>query len=342
MAYEGVLLAAAVFVFSLAGTFIVRHFAPLFGLLDKPNSRSSHVVPTPRGGGLAILLSMIIGLGFVAWEFSYNVWQTAALLSGLVIVGVVGFVDDRSSVTPARRLAIHFAGVCLVVVSCDFARLLGQFDSSSVVVMAALVTCLILAGVWCLNLVNFMDGIDGLAAAQAAFVGVAGAALCSWFDSGAISVAVWLVIASAAMGFLVLNWSPASVFMGDVGSGTLGVAIFFASVFASVHDEQTAWAWPILMGSFLCDSTVTLASRVVSGNSPTSAHRTHAYQILAREWASHRLVAYAFAGVNAVWLLPWAVFSIQRPDLAPLAVVLALAPLAAIVLWIRAAFVRQL
>jgi len=185
----------------------------------------------------------------------------------------------------------------------------------------------VLSIVWVLNLFNFMDGIDGLAASEAAYVTAAGAALWLLFGSDKSLPVASLCVAASSLGFLVWNWPPAKIFMGDVGSGYLGYAIAVLGLGAGRRDGAMLCAWVILGGVFFIDATTTLLLRLVRGRRIYEAHRSHAYQWLARRWGSHRRVTVAVLMVNSLWLLPCAMFAVSHPLHAAGATVVALAPL---------------
>ena len=182
-----------------------------------------------------------------------------------------------------------------------------------------------------LNLFNFMDGIDGIAAAEAVFLMGGGVLLSGISGTGAQTSNGAIVIGAASLGFLVWNWAPAKIFMGDVGSGYLGYVIAVLAI-ASARDNPTALlSWLILGGVFFCDTTVALARRLVRGEHLSQAHRSHAYQRLARRWQSHGRVTGAVLAIDVCWLLPCALFAIKHPALAAWTVLVALVPLALLV-----------
>jgi Fuc2NAc and GlcNAc transferase len=182
--------------------------------------------------------------------------------------------------------------------------------------------------VWVLNLFNFMDGIDGIAASEAIFVALGGALLTAAAAPAAgIGALAWL-LAAACAGFLWWNWPPARIFLGDVGSGYLGYVIGVLALAAARTDPTAVWIWLILGGAFFVDATATLLRRALRGERPHQAHRSHAYQWLARRWASHRRVTLTIAAVNLAWLLPCALLAARHPARAAWLVLIALAPLA--------------
>jgi Fuc2NAc and GlcNAc transferase len=176
--------------------------------------------------------------------------------------------------------------------------------------------------VWMLNLTNFMDGIDGIASVETITV-CAGAAFSSVLASP--NARLWLaplVLASATLGFLVWNWPPAKIFMGDVGSGFLGLMLAVLALEAAWAAPRLFWSWVILFGVFVVDATVTLIRRVARGERFYEAHRSHAYQHVATRRGAHQPVTLAVGAINLCWLLPLALLvALGRLDgLAALAV----------------------
>jgi len=164
----------------------------------------------------------------------------------------------------------------------------------------------ILYVVWLINLTNFMDGIDGIAASEAVTVSVGGALLYALAAPHADGWTVPLVFAAAAGGFLIWNRPPARIFMGDVGSGFVGISLAALSLHASSVSPSLFWGWLILLGVFVVDASVTLIRRVLRAERVWDAHRTHAYQHAALRWHTHGGVTLAVVGINVLWLLPLA------------------------------------
>jgi Fuc2NAc and GlcNAc transferase len=201
-----------------------------------------------------------------------------------------------------------------------------SLKSGAIVSAVALV-----AFVWSLYLFNFMDGIDGIAASEGASVGVGAALMMALtFGASAVGTASWL-LAAAAIGFLYWNWPPARIFMGDVGSGFLGYAISVLAIAAAVARPPILVPWLIMFGVFVVDATLTLLRRISRGKAPHLAHRSHAYQQIARR-IGHRRVTLAVVLINFLWLMPIAWFALQNPDRALSLGALALLPLVAVAL----------
>jgi Fuc2NAc and GlcNAc transferase len=310
----------------------VRRFAIRHGLLDRPNERSSHSTPTPRGGGIAIAIASLLAMSVQRLLGMLEPRLFAALLVGGLAVAAVGFMDDRRRVSAKLRLLIHAAAAVLAMAllgglpPIQIGEQLLHFGAGGFVFGA-------LAIIWALNLFNFMDGIDGIAAGEAAFVCGVGALLATQFDTGAGWSQAALAVCAASVGFLIWNWPPARIFMGDVGSGYLGYAIALFALANGREHPAAIFSWLILGGAFLCDSTATLAVRVLRRERVFDAHRSHAYQRLARRWHSHRRVTLSVALVNVGWLLPCAIFALMHPALALWTALVAVVPLVTLVLF---------
>lgn len=305
-------------------TAAVRRAMLARGLLDVPNARSSHTVPTARGGGIAIVavvltcVALALSEGFLSWGLALG------LLAGGALVAVVGFFDDRAHVPAPWRLLVHFValGGALVAVG-GLPPVPWRGDTIDLGLAGDLLACLACA--WFLNLFNFMDGIDGIAAAEAAFLSFAAAWLAGGSGAPAPLVALWLVTGAASVGFLLWNWPPARIFMGDVGSGFLGFALALLLVYSTGRSGLNLWTGLILGAPFVADATVTLVARMARGERWYSAHRSHAYQWLARRWGSHARVTALFIAINVALVLPAAWWSVRWPAHGPLLALLALA-----------------
>jgi Fuc2NAc and GlcNAc transferase len=310
-------------------TGLIRRLALLHGLVDIPNNRSSHRVATPRGGGVSIVLAVSAALVIIVHFGATRGGLFLALIGGGIAVAIAGLVDDRRRLSPGIRLAVHIAAAVWALVWLGGLPALRLGDH--LVALGWLGYVLGFLGiVWVTNLFNFMDGIDGIAASEATFVTWSGALLATSAASGVIAPA--LVLGAACLGFLFWNWSPAQIFMGDVGSGYLGYALAVFALAAARTDPAAVWVWLILGGLFLVDATVTLVRRLARRERVYQAHRSHAYQRLASRWGSHRRVTVSALVVDVVWLLPCAVFATLHPSLGAVTTLVALAPLLAVAL----------
>ncbi len=235
---------------------MVRRFAFGWRLLDIPNRRSAHVAPIPRGGGLAIVIVFLIGAAFATLRGDMTASDLIAIGAAGGLVAVVGLLDDRFQLPAGWRLLAHFLAAGWLMTWLPVVSAGGLVPRGVTIVVAAV------AVVWLLNLYNFMDGIDGIAGVETVTVCLGIVVL-----SGGVA-SVWLgpaLLAAATAGFLVWNLPPARIFMGDVGSGFLGLILgAFALQAASVSSRLT-WSWIILLAVFITDATLTLLARALRG-----------------------------------------------------------------------------
>lgn len=315
------------FVLSYLLTGIVRKLALTNRLLDVPNDRSSHLMPTPSGGGIAIVACWLAG-SILAAIVDVVEWQLlVSVLPPALAIASISLVDDKIGVPAGPRMLVHLlsAGWFIALNQGLPSFELPLLDNAPLAMTAVCVIGL----VWLTNLYNFMDGIDGIAGVQAVFFNTAMSGLS--FITGAQDVAAMsAILAVSCAGFLIWNWPPARIFMGDTGSSCLGFVMGAMAIYVSMRTDTSVWIWVILLGVFLADATVTLIRRLVSGQRWYEAHRSHAYQILSRRWNSHGRVTLAVALVNVGWLLPMSAGAYLLPEWSPLIAMLALAPLVAV------------
>lgn len=287
-------------------TGLLRRYFIIKSLMDVPNERSSHSVPTPRGGGLAIVIVYLIGL-VILWSMSSLEYLTfVGFLGAGILVAVVGFIDDYGHVAAGWRLLAHFFAAIWV------SFFLGGLPALSVMGMvfdAGWVGdfLLVFALVWLINLYNFMDGIDGIAGVEALFLTIATGLLFVFvFEHQEIAI-LHILMSAAVVGFLVWNFPPAKIFMGDAGSGFLGLMLGSLVLYSAHVEPNMLWVWLILLGVFVVDATYTLIRRLLRGDKIYQAHCSHAYQNAARKYAKHFPVTIVVLVINLLWLLPWSV-----------------------------------
>lgn len=303
----------AVFVASWLLTLLLRRYALAKSLIDIPNARSSHSIPTPRGGGVAIVIGFACALVFM-WERELiATLEFYALLGAGLLVAVIGFADDHGHIAARWRLLGHFLAASWAVYWLNGLPALEFFGSTFNLGWFGNVLAIVYL-VWMLNLYNFMDGIDGLAGAEALSATIGTALI--YCLAGHVAIA-WapLMLAAAAAGFLCWNFPPAKIFMGDAGSGFLGLILAILSISAASVAPQLLWVWIILLGVFIVDATWTLFRRLIRGDAVSQAHRSHAYQYASRLFRSHKKVTVAILAINLLWLWPIALsVGLQRLD----------------------------
>ena len=314
-------LVAGAWIASAWLTGVAREYALRRALLDIPNERSSHQVPTPRGGGIAIASVMAAGIAVLGFGGVLDGDIAWALLGGGAMVAGIGWLDDHRHVAPPWRALVHLlAAVWALYWLGDFTALpRGETSGGWASLHVALAA---LAIVWLINLYNFMDGIDGLAGIEAATAGVGGAVLLSLGGAPGLAMVTLLMAASCA-GFLWWNWPPAKIFMGDIGSGLLGYCFAVVALAGEGAGVMPAAVWLLLLAVFVLDASFTLVRRVLAGERWYTAHRSHAYQRLVQLGHSHRRVSLGVAGINMLLLFPAAALSMLYPASLPVSLLIA-------------------
>jgi Fuc2NAc and GlcNAc transferase len=317
--------------------------------MDRPNSRSSHLVETPRGGGIAFVS---VYLALLTWSmlFSSSVDAQAGqlhltLLLGGGLVVVIGFIDDHRHVSAMMRFIVHLIAAVIAV---TLLRMPGIELWPGLSLEGWWLNGVIVIGlVWLLNLYNFMDGIDGIASLQGITV-LCGAVLIMMFNLAGSEASEWLLMLSACIaGFLLWNWPPAKIFMGDAASGFIGYALGVFALYTASAYPVSFWSWLILLGLFVVDATWTLSVRIMNGEKWYQPHAKHAYQHLARRRQTlyvgkgisaersralaHQWVILHSLLINLLWLLPLAWLAALYPGYGLLFTLIAFLPLVILV-----------
>ena len=320
------LMLLLLFLLTVVLVYGVRHYALRF-LLDTPNHRSAHQLPTPRGGGLACVLAFVVAAVYLFAINRLLLHELGLVAIGLIVAGV-GFWDDHRHVPARWRLLAHFCAALLVMlclqglptVPLPFA--FGELDLGWSGYLLGLLFL-----VWVLNLFNFMDGADGIAASEALFVS-AGLAGFMWGINVNLALLA-LSLAVVCLGFLVWNWPPAKIFMGDVGSSFIGFMLGVLILLFSHTNSLFGIMGLILFAVFVVDASVTLFRRVLTGHKCYEAHCDHAYQRLVRRYQpnGHFRVVTGMTLINIGYLLPLATIAFKVPNYAWMCLMLAYIPL---------------
>src|SRR5437763_4856288 len=255
----------------------IREWAERKAILDHPNERSSHDVPQPRGGGMAIVLVTLAGSA-LWWTPRFAVVAVAAL-----VVAVVSWIDDVRHLPATLRLGVQ----SLAAIAVLMAYPAGAFAPLAFLWMVGLT-----------NAYNFMDGIDGIAGGQAVVAGLAWA-LFGMIGQQTLIAMLGLLIAGSSAGFLMHNWQPARIFMGDVGSAFLGFTSASLAVMAWPNVRLAA-AGALVVWLFVADAAFTFARRAARGERVMEAHRSHVYQRMNQRGLSHAAVSMIYTTLAAL------------------------------------------
>ena len=319
-------IVVAGFAASAIAVMLARAWATHKQILDHPNERSSHSFPTPRGGGIGIVVVVIAGMVLLGGASIGKLWPW---LAAAIAISATGLLDDVRGLPTALRMAVHLlAGIGAYAAYGGFAGL--SLPGAGYVPfgpLSAVLTVIWIVGLT--NAFNFMDGVDGIAGAQALVAGAAWAVI-GYGHGDAIILHAGILIAAGSAGFLLHNWSPARIFMGDVGSTFLGYTLAVAALFDDAG-RRDALVPALIVWPFVFDSAFTFLRRLRRGENVFAAHRSHLYQRLTMAGWSHAQVALLYMALAA--LGGAGAVCADRGVLAPAAVVVAVGVFA-IALWL--------
>lgn len=309
---------------SAAMTWFIWRYALHNQIMDVPVDRSAHSDPIPTGGGLAMVVSFYSVVGYCYFVGLIPAQATLILLGGLA-VAALGFYDDLAHLSIRWRISVQLAAAVWAIGWLGDAPII-QVGAWNFNIPGLVLFLATLALVWLLNLYNFMDGIDGLAATEACSVALI-ALLLAINSSDQVVTLLSALIAAVTVGFLLFNWPPAKIFMGDSGSGFLGFSLGVIALLSMQHGSINLWAWLLLLGVFVVDATYTLICRFLSGQRWYVGHNTHAYQKAAKLYGSHKQVTLGILAVNLVWLAPLAWMANLYPQMGVFITIAGLLPL---------------
>jgi len=298
------LAVAATVALSALVTWGALFYARRRNLLDRPGPRRSHSEPTPRGGGIGIVVAVVGALVFAIIQTPASASVFAHAIVAIVIVAAVGWIDDHRGLAARWRLLAHFVAAIVLLLPLHGSALhaAGTTGSSALFVVACFAVAMV-ACAWSINLHNFMDGINGILALQATFVFCA-LALCDVRGFDAPYTTLLVLWAAATLAFVPFNFPHARIFMGDVGSGVLGLLVAAAVIWQADARAAALATGVIACSAFVTDATCTLLSRMIRGRRWYGAHREHLYQWLARSGFSHAGVVALYTGWNLCVVVP--------------------------------------
>jgi len=288
----------ALLLLSFGLTYLIKEYAIKNSLVAEMNERSSHTIPIPHGGGIAIAITWFLGLSYLYYTNKIEHSLYFALIVG-VIISVVSYFDDLFDLSAKVRLATQ------ALVASSGLYFLGGFKKLDFIYFSIdnhIVTNIFafFMIVWFINLYNFLDGIDGYAGSEAVFLGIAG-----YFLFGGDH---FLVLIAAVSGFLVWNWHKAKIFMGDVGSTLLGYNVAIFTIYYANQDSSNFWVWIILFSLFWFDATLTLYRRYRNREQLSKAHKKHAYQRLTQSgWSHSKVTIYSIFVNTMLFVIAWGI-----------------------------------
>ena len=296
-------------IISYIGTYLVEKLFLKFSLfIDKPEDRSIHKYPIPSAGGLSIIITFILYLLVLLAIYPANNISHIILLVSVMPVLIIGSIDDLKKIGVYKRLLVHtFSAIVIVYYfqitdnsfSVDF-----NSQSSYIIFFASVVLSM-----WLMNLYNFMDGIDGYAATESIFVALS-ASLIAYLNNPSSHIYMYLLgFGAANIGFLIRNWHPAKIFMGDAGSISTGCIFAFFIFYSGSESVISIYTWLILLSIFVSDATYTLFVRIVTKKNITKPHLTHAFHIITSSKKSQLFTVKALIFVNILWVFPMAMLS---------------------------------
>ncbi len=293
MNLSNIIIYFVLFVLSLLITNLIRFFAIKKSLLDIPTERSSHTNPTPKGGGIGIVIAWFLGIFYFYLSGKIGLHYFLAFSAGIILV-IVGIIDDIKSLNAFLRLGLQILTGCIAVY---FLGGLKKVDLGFVIIENSWILSFfsVFALVWLINVFNFLDGIDGYVAAEVLFITLA--AFIIFSDSMA------LVLFAATAGFLIWNWQPAKIFMGDVGSTLLGFNIAVLAIYHQNNNISSVLIWVIISCAFWFDATITLYRRIKNREKLLQAHKKFANQRIVLSGYSHQKTVVYLLIINVVLLI---------------------------------------
>ncbi len=319
-----------VFAGSVAGSVFYGRHARRIGVVATPNFRTLHEAVVPRGGG--------IGFGAIFVIAIISLWASDRLPTALMLaIGVgggiataIGFIDDVHDIRAIVKLCLQVGLSVWFLVMAPESPLLPPFHGLSGALDCFVLFVALFLPVWMINLFNFIDGIDGMAISASVFVCTAAFLILLVTDGDKTLGLVVALLGTASLGFAAVNLPPARVFMGDAGSIFLGYVIGALLLTTVSSGQISIWTWLTILAYFVADTTTTTLCRIALVRKWYGAHRSHAYQNLARILKSHSKVTYGVLLYNLLWVLPLAIWSARAPAWGPLTTLLSLGPA---VLW---------
>ena len=320
--FNPLLIYITAFLITTIGLHYYRKIAINRNILSNPNHRTLHISPTPRGGGI-VFASVFVFFAFILWLNSQagNDILLITCIGGMVAL-LFGFVDDIKNLSAIGKffLQIALAGWAVYWLDGGPLYIINWIPN----IVAILLTMFFL--VWVMNAYNFVDGVDGIATSGAILSSIAIALTIVVTNGYIISAELLFLLFSTMLSFLIFNWPPAKIFMGDSGSVFLGYFFGCMVLYTTMRGEVSVWSWIIVFGYYISDTTITQITRLIMVRKWYFAHRSHAYQNFARITNSHLRTNLFFILYYLIWLLPLLIWSLLEPDNAEFISIIALCP----------------
>ena len=321
-----------IFLFTILLSFLITLSLEKFFLkknlfIDLPTDYTVHTKPKPSAGGVSILISYLFFIFTIANYAATDYSVFLILLCSLLPVALIGLLDDFFQIRIYLRLLVQLFSAVIIVYYFQINN--NNFDiqiygEQSVIIIFIIS---IILSMWLMNLYNFMDGVDGYASIECIFVSFSASFIAYWNNSENLLYIYIAGIGAATLGFLLRNWPPAKIFMGDTGSVSIGCIFSFFIFYTASESVISIYTWLILLSVFISDASYTLAVRIVTKRNITRAHLRHAFHILAVRENSHNYVNKVLISINLCWILPLALLSNAYMDYHIIIAILAYLPL---------------
>lgn len=318
----GLVISILFFTLSSFFSLLYKKIAINNNIIAIKNHRTLHLSSTPKGGGIVFSFLFFLSIIFIWWS-----WQLPRELFIIFGVGgmfasIFGFIDDIKNIRAIFKLIVQIFLALWVIYWLENAGML-EFDW---IPKFLVLPFLLFFVVWIINAYNFIDGIDGLAASGAIFISLT-LTFSLIINNGPIEImSIFVLIAAVVSGFLLFNWPPATIFMGDSGSVFLGYIFGSMLLFTTLSGNISIWSWLTVFGYFFADTTLTQIIRVVLVKKWYLPHRSHAYQNLARITGSHLKVTSGIVFYNLLWVLPLTLLSALWPEVGVVTAILSIMP----------------
>jgi len=286
--------------------FIEKIFIKTNIFIDTPSDRKVHANTVPTAGGLAIIFSFFIYIALLSKFYVIDTYSFLVLFFAITPIIIIGLIDDKNEVNVYIRLIVQFFSALLIIYYFQINN--NIFDSYINQNSMILIISSLLLSVWLMNLFNFMDGIDAYAASECIFVSFSSALIAYVNNTDNLMFLYLTGIGLASFGFILRNWYPAKIFMGDTGSVTIGCIFAFFIFYSGSESVLSMYTWLILLSIFISDATYTLIVRIVTKKNVSKPHLTHAFHIISRK-TTQLFTVKTMILINLLWVFPLAFMS---------------------------------